>query len=387
MVHIDSKSFRAIRAMLVSRRSPFRYRALMLAFLLVGHFPFTLVTAIAQWVDDRVYPRWKEHPHRAPVFIVANPRSGTTFLHRLLALDEERFVPMQMWHTMLPAITAQRGVLFLQKLDRAVGSPAGRVVHWIERQFFGGWDGVHNTGVGRTEEDEAIFFMAMATASQGLVYPDNDLFEPLAIFDDLETERRQAVMAFYEDCLRRFLYANHESRTYLCKNVFSSGRIRSLAEKFPEARFIHIVRHPYEAIPSFCSMFSMPWKFLQPEIQSDSEQVRAWARIGVAFYRHLHQVTRDWPSDRIVDVSYDELMEDPEGAVRRVCGQIGVPITDEFAVRLRAESSTRMNYERKHRYTMEQFGLTPEWIYDQLSDIFEVYGFERDPEVWVNAAE
>lgn len=368
-------------------RVPLGYRILMVFFLAGLHFPFSAVTHVSHWVDGLLYPKLREQQVPQPVFIVANPRSGTTFLHGLMATDEEQFVAVKLWHTMLPAVSAQRAIMGLQWLDQKVGSPLGRLMGFIEHAVFGGWDGVHNTGFSRHEEDEAVFFMAYATASLGLTFPDPYIFEPLAIIDDLPAERRAPILQFYRDSVERFMFANRESRRYLAKNVFSSGRIASIAEEFPDAKFVHIVRHPYDAIPSFCSMFSMPGLFLRRDMQKDSDEVRAWARIGVAFYRHLHQVTSAWPADRIVGVSYDELVEDPERTVRRIYQQLGLPISDGFAGRLREAAQHRGNFERKHTYSLEEFGLTAEWIYEELHDIFDAYGFESDHHAFLAAAE
>ncbi len=387
MVHFDKTTLRSIRKMLVNGRVPLGYRFLILLLLFGLHFPFAAVTHLSQWIDGLLYPRLRQQQVREPVFIVANPRSGTTLLHGLMATDEEQFVAVKLWHTTLPAVSAQRIVRGLQWLDSRVGRPFGRLIGLIERTAFGGWDGVHNTGFGRHEEDEAIFYMAFATASLGLTYPDTDIFESLAIIDHLPPERRRPILKFYRDSVVRFMFANNESRRYLAKNVFSSGRIASIAEEFPDARFVHIVRHPYEAIPSFCSMFSMPGLFLRKDMHKDSEQVRAWARIGVAFYRHLHEVTSAWPSDRIVGVSYDELIDDPERTVRRIYTQLGLPITDTFASRLQEAAKRRGNFERKHSYSLEEFGLTAEWIHQELHDIFDAYGFEADHHAFLAAAE
>ena len=43
-----------------------------------------------------------------PVFVIATPRAGTTYLHHLLALDEERFVGFKLYQTIAPSILLER---------------------------------------------------------------------------------------------------------------------------------------------------------------------------------------------------------------------------------------------------------------------------------------
>jgi hypothetical protein len=52
-------------------------------------------------LDDVFYARYKKERVRKPVFIVGNPRSGTTFLHRLMAKDRRNFVTMRFWEILL----------------------------------------------------------------------------------------------------------------------------------------------------------------------------------------------------------------------------------------------------------------------------------------------
>jgi hypothetical protein len=58
----------------------------------------------AQLVDDtlRVRPELAAAPVQKPIFVLGLPRSGTTFLHGLLAADPDNLVPRN-WQTMFPA--------------------------------------------------------------------------------------------------------------------------------------------------------------------------------------------------------------------------------------------------------------------------------------------
>jgi hypothetical protein len=43
------------------------------------------------FLDDILFPDWKHQIVEKPLFLVGNARSGTTWLHRLVAMDEETF--------------------------------------------------------------------------------------------------------------------------------------------------------------------------------------------------------------------------------------------------------------------------------------------------------
>ena len=61
-----------------------------------------------------------------PIYIVATPRSGTTFLHRLMCLDE-RFTWLKLYQTLLPSALLMKGMQLLSTLDRRIGSSLHRL--------------------------------------------------------------------------------------------------------------------------------------------------------------------------------------------------------------------------------------------------------------------
>jgi hypothetical protein len=44
---------------------------------------------------------------------------------------------------------------------------------------------------------------------------------------------------------------------------------------------------------------------------------------------------------------------------------------------LRSEVEQQRKYKSEHTYSLEQFGLTREYVYSELSELFEYYGFPR----------
>lgn len=379
LMFVDFQNYRRlVRGALRRQDFSARHLALLSAVMAGVVVPATVLNASLMTLDALLYPGVKQHPMSAPVFIVANPRSGTTYLHRLMAVDEERFATMRLWQTMFPSVSAHRGLRALWNVDQKVGAPLTRIVKRVERMAFGGWEGVHDMGFDGTEEDESFFFMMGVTASLMLTHIMPQEFERLGIFDDLPADWRGRVMDNYDTFVRSYLYAGDDRRTYLCKNVFSSGRVRSLHEQYPDARFVHIVRHPYEAIPSFCSMFSMPWRWLRPEISPDSDTTRAWARIATAFYRHLHELRAELPPERFMSIRYEELMRRPVETVESVYQRFGLLMTRELRERLQQEVASRSAFESRHTYSLETFGLSATQIQEELGDIFDTYGFSRE---------
>ena len=62
-----------------------RKRFLFLALFYIVWPVGMLIHWFCFWLDDMLFPEYKNHPIEKPLFILGNLRSGSTFLHRLLA--------------------------------------------------------------------------------------------------------------------------------------------------------------------------------------------------------------------------------------------------------------------------------------------------------------
>ena len=66
-------------------------------------------TAVAfRALDEVLYPEYRDQKVERPVFVFANPRSGTTLAHRLISMDDEVFTTVKLYQTIFPAVTATK---------------------------------------------------------------------------------------------------------------------------------------------------------------------------------------------------------------------------------------------------------------------------------------
>ena len=115
---------------------PFRPRRwLITAFFLLLLTTFWIVVAIGRALDHVFFPGFRRQEIRRPVFIIAPPRSGTTFLQKLLARNREVFAPVLMYQTIFPSITIQKIILGVASLGSRRDSFLGLLVTWIERRL------------------------------------------------------------------------------------------------------------------------------------------------------------------------------------------------------------------------------------------------------------
>ena len=359
-------------------RRRFRLRRWALVILFSGIFyVFCSVLAVARLLDHLFFPGFRKQKVRDPVFVIATPRSGTTFLQSLLCLDEERFTCMKLYQTIFPAIVFQRFFDAVAWIDRRSGRILSRVVIWSEKKFFGGWDGMHPMAFTKTEEDEGLFVYTLMVESLYLLFPYVDQLREAAFADLLPPAKRAKLMRYYRSCLQRHLYATGPDKTLLSKNPSLSGRIESLLETFEDARVIYLIRHPDETVPSHVSLFYKAWLVHSPEIAKASPETMEYARVAVGFYRHMLKNRDKFDDRRYLCIPYTDLVAAPRETVERIYAHFGFEMSDRFKARLEDATQRSRKYRSSHEYSLEEFGLSKEWIREELGDVLDAYSLER----------
>ena len=336
-----------------------------------------LINWIALLLDEILFPRYRRAAVTAPVFIVGVPRSGTTFLHRLLAKDEQQFTCMKLWELFFaPSIIQKKCWCALGKLDRCLGSPLFRIVHSWEDRVFNQLGRMHVLSLFEPEEDELLLLTVFSSVFLSFAFPFEDEVRGFALFDlELPLRQRERIMAFYKKCVQRHLYCFGRGRRFLSKNPAFSPKIESLYRTFPDARIICMVRSPFAAIPSsmslisyFCHFFTSPVEVF-PMHAAIQEMLSTW-------YRYPLEQLAKQSADHQAVITYDTLVRNPRETVHGLYTRLGCSFTSDYQRVLEAEAERALKYTSRHTYSLEHSGLSSDQIREDYHDILERFGFE-----------
>ncbi|TVQ95284.1 MAG: sulfotransferase [Deltaproteobacteria bacterium] len=329
------------------------------------------------FLDDRFHPGWRNAELGSPLFIIACPRSGTTLLHRLMSLDEDRFTSLKLYQTLLPGVTWTRIFEAFRAVDRAVGSPLTRSVGAMEEGLFGTWDHIHRVSFGDAEEDEWLWMNERHSPGWLLFYPQPSALREQTFVDGLDEATRSHLRDRYADTLRRHMHAEGRGRTLLLKNALVGGRLDVVDEVAPTARYIQLVRDPYRSVSSFVSMFMNVIRVLTPGVPLSGQVSRELCALGCAYYARMDEFVGSLPPERALTVRYDDLVASPRDAVEGVYAHFGIPLTGSFRARLDQATRAQRRHVSGHSYSLKMFGLEPAMIHGPLEEVFERHGFER----------
>ena len=342
--------------------------------IVFGLLNFTIV--LFRLLDEVLFFGYRKTKIVKPVFIISNPRSGTTFLHRLMTLDEDRFAYFLLYHTLGNSILFNKLINFGGRIDQKIGRPMRKFFDWTEGVFFKGWKNIHPMGWNESEEDEAPFVFGFSSPAIAMIYPFMKTYDWVNFPDDYPPAKAKKLKNFYKNSIQRFVYSEGRGKTFLSKNVLSTGRIKLILEVFPDAQIIYPVRHPYQAIPSFISMFSKPWKTLYKFIPEDSAVYRQWGDLAIKYYQYFYEIAKELSEEQFYTVSYDNIILDAENVVNQIYFHFGMNKSPEFDHLLKEKSQRSKSYKSTHAYSLEMYGFSKKEVLEQLKPVFEKYGFK-----------
>jgi omega-hydroxy-beta-dihydromenaquinone-9 sulfotransferase len=369
--------FKALRLALFQQ--PFHVRRwAYVIFFTVLYLAFLSVVILGRVLDQIFFSGFRKQKVANPVFVIAPPRSGTTLVQNLLSLDDQRFVHLKMYQTIFPSVFYQRLFDAVIWVDRILGCPFSTLLGWCEKKWFGGWDDLHKLRLNQPEEDDALFLYAFESEAIFMLFPFVEELWEAGFPDALPSQDRRRLMQYYRSCLQRHIYANGPSKTLLSKATQSSGTLESLLEEFPDAKFVTIIRHPYRSVASHVSLFVPVWQAHSPEIAANGPVARAYAKLAVEWYKHLYAFRLRVDPSRYCCIDYRDLVRNPAETIRKLYQHFDWLISDGYGAKLDRATQKQREFKSKHEYTLEQFGLSREWIQKELGEILDAYGLERD---------
>ncbi len=349
--------------------------------------PVLLFLQVCHWLgfllDEVLFRKYRAIVIRTPIFILGVPRSGTTFLHRMLSRDTENCTTMQLWEMLLaPSITERKLLMALAAVDRRFGGFGRRLVHALDDRVFASGSKIHKVSLFQPEEDEMLLLPLFSSIFLLHLFPFPQILWHLVHFDSATPAAdKHRIMSFYRRCVQRHLYVHGASKHFLSKNPAFTSRIDAIDEYFPDAKVICNVRDPFRAIPSLLSYMYYTWGFLDNDPRGCSFRDRVLEMAG-HWYLYPMQRLPYWLDNRYAIVRYDDLIADPYATARDLYARLGLEISPAFAECLREEHAKSRTYRSEHTYSLSQYGLTPRDILERFDHVIAYYDLTPDcPEV------
>lgn len=265
-----------------------------------------------------------------PVFIVGHWRSGTTYLHELLSCDTRFATP-----TTYQCFAANHFLLTQDWIPRLL---------WFLMPSQRPMDNVR-TSWGAPQEDEfALCSLGVDSPYLRIAFPNDaiDYLEFLDLQSVPETDRER-----WFDQLHHFLISltvAHQKRLIL-KSPTHTARVGWLAQRYPQARFLHIARHP---ISIYLSTMNL-WRVLddaqglqKPNLQRLKTYVLdAFDRMYAAYEQQRGQLA----DHQLAEIRYEDLVSDPATILRSAYDRLQLGDFKAVEEPLRAMTQSNQAYK------------------------------------------
>ena len=293
-----------------------------------------------------------------PLFIVGMPRSGSTFLHELLAADPDHRAP-RVWEVMFPFPGLAHGQTDVKRRIRRAA-----FCLWCFRQLVPRADAV--CPMRALTPQECVAIQSYTLLSREFVATSCiPAYEAILHRTDLTPAY------VWEKRFLQHLQVGGARKRWVLKSPDHVFWLKELFAVFPDALIIHTHRNPVEAVKSaadltrvLLGLFGSPGR--PSEIRAREARILAQGTERIIHFRDAHPEL----ADQFVDVKYGELVTDPLAAVRHIYDWMGTSFTESIAARVRHLASNRSRY-RGPRASADPSNLEPESVWE--TNLFERY--------------
>lgn len=294
-----------------------------------------------------------------PIIVMGLPRSGTTFLHRLLGADP-RNRGLYFWELVHP-IPPLKGP-DPRRLVAAVES-------WIGRRLMIQMDHIH---VIADSEYEECIWLTMPTFHSLAFY----VMAP--VYSYVEWFRRQPQLPIYEEYLEmlKIFQAGTPTRRLTLKAPAHTGSLPEIRRVIPEAILVQTHRHPLGVMNSLNSLMYFAHCTVSKQIDVLKTAECNLGILEAEIERNLH--SRRNGGIPVHDIFYEEILADPFAAVRKLYAAHGIEMTPEAETRMRQFIAQNPQHKHgTHKYRSADFGIPEARITDAFREYMREFGYKE----------
>ena len=297
-----------------------------------------------------------------PVFIVGLPRTGSTFLHHLLAADRtNRTMPYWESYEPLPPLSGpdqrlERVANMLAQLERI--APVYQAIHPMQADL--------------PEECVALFMNVLRSLQFGIQYRIPGYAQWLLSQD--------ATIAYraYREQLQIVQYYRPSGDRLLLKDPTHACHLPALLDVFPDAKLIFTHRHPVDTFSSICSLYAYTRAIFSDDVPADELGEEIMTGYWPAALAQMQAVRAGLPASRYIDVRQQDLAAAPLKTAERVYAHLDLALDGKALRAMRAFLGGKSAVFRgRHTHSLAGFGLTEADCRMRFAPYIEDFGLSQ----------
>ncbi|HUT80406.1 MAG TPA: sulfotransferase [Candidatus Bathyarchaeia archaeon] len=302
----------------------------------------------------------KSQLEQDPIFIIGHWRSGTTFLHYLFAQDTSKGLVSNI------EVYAPNFFLAFPKFTRKliVGSlPETRPMDDIKISADLPGEEEHSLGA----IDKYGFFHSM-------IFPRNfKTYSSYKSFDNAKPKDLERWKKRYEFFIKKVAYKNKGKRMLL-KNPANTYRVKHLIKMYPNAKFIHLYRNPYEVYASTIKFHNDTCEVFSLQTWNMDQLKKNIIDIYKELYVNWDEKIKDVPKENWVDIKYEDFIKQPFETIKKIYSDLKLTDCEESQERIQAYLDSEKDYKPRE-YTLTDELITQ--VNENCDHILKRFGYEK----------
>eukprot|EP00924_Labyrinthula_sp_SR-Ha-C_P014787 maker-scaffold_43-snap-gene-1.18-mRNA-1 protein AED:0.33 eAED:0.33 QI:107/0.5/0.33/1/1/1/3/0/432 len=283
----------------------------------------------------------KQDLHSSPVFILGHFRSGTTMLHNLLCLDEEVFSFPTMFQCANP------GSFVLMDSVKSLVSKSIKPIRPMDNM---------ELGVDLPQEDE-FGLVGKSTTSPyfaNILPSEFNKYKKYFYLENL-TKEKETWVNMLKHFLKKVTYQNvkkNKANRLVLKSPLHTARVKTLNEIFPEAKYVFIVRNPYDVFKSTVNLYNkfFAHSFLETPSQKDIlELIFTQYQILMKNYLQAKEDGILIEGKNLVEIKYEELSSKRIESIKHIYENLRIPNWEKMKDLVENEEKKLSGY-KKNRF-------------------------------------
>ena len=296
-----------------------------------------------------------------PLFILGHWRSGTTFVHNIFAQDKH-FGYTTTYQTVFPHY-----VMALQGFFKPT-------MGWLmpdKRPT----DNMELAPDLPQEEEFAINNSCPFNYYNFWFFPEkmNEYCDRYLTFKAITPKEEQAFKDNFEKLVKISLW-NTNGTQYLSKNPPHTGRLKTMSELFPNAKYIFLMRNPYTVFESTRSFYTNTIKPLELHSIPLEQMEQNILRNYMELYRAYKEQKKYVPEGNIYEVRFEDIEQDALGITEKIYHDLNIPGWEEARPDIEKYIGGKKGY-KKNKYNYDP--RTVELVNQHWGEVLDEWGYER----------
>jgi len=294
----------------------------------------SILTSPLQFAHWMVYflKRKKTFELEEPIFIIGHWRSGTTFLQYLLCKDP-KYGYLTYYQGFLPTVSLVGGKVLKKLLTILI--PKTRPQDNIELSS----DLPH-------EEENAIATFSKYSASHSFFFPkDERYYKKYALLEGITPKEYKKWKFSYKRMMQEISITNG-FKPLVIKNPHNTGRIKGLLDIYPNAKFIHIYRDPFDVIPSTFLMYDLviQTQYLDKfTLEETMDKIFYYYKTTMS---NLFEQISLIPEENLFEIKFEEFQYDAVNIIRDLYSKLKLDYTPEVDKRIKEYAESKKGYKK-----------------------------------------